>query len=349
MASIVVKPDTVQDIQTIVELCKSHHRPLRINGVYGCHLNGVLLDMSAFSSLISIDHVAHQVRVGAFISSLDLQFQLHKYGLDIGQYQPALSQIGASLLNGAWIAARTPINAPYMRPLHYEMVTGAAQRLEHHTSLGQDIPTDLIWRSFGQLGIPTQITLPVRPSPEASILVHMPALSLSTSYDIMTEALSVMPFQHLYLERRNTEYHLHFIHQGSEHSCDMRYEALQDILTDHAVTVTQTRTTRDDVQSHLEALWGSAEYAQPRSSTPASYLMALELEAVPHTFEKLSTSAHAIYDAVGQALTIIKGSVSAVGASTVPLYPPKTGHRRGTPMYDLLQPQFDPAGILNPL
>lgn len=345
---IVVKPNTVQDIQNIVELCAAHQRPVRINEVFGDHLHGVILDMSGFSSMISLDHLSHQVTVGAFVTGMDLQFHLHRFGLDLGFHTPALNSMGASLLNGAWVVASAPLNARHLRFTAYDMVAGDGA-LYHHRQDGQDdTPADLIWRSFGQLGIPTQITLPVRPSPEASFMMHISHLGLEIAYDIMAEALSVMPFDHAYLERVDGGCQLHFVHQGSEHSCALRHDTLRDILGDFSPSVAHIRQTRDGVISHLEALWGRAEYTHRGQTNLQGRLHAVALDEADAWITKQPTDRHVIYDALAQSATTLRHDPHAA-ADQEQLFPPPSAYRQMSRLHSLIRPHFDPHDILNPL
>lgn len=345
---IVVKPTAVQDIQNIVELCTAHQRPIRIDTVFGDHLHGVVLDMSAFSNLIALDHLNHKVTVGAFISGMDLQFHLHRFGLDLASHAPALNSLGASLLNGAWICAGTPLPAGHLRPMAYDMITGAGQPYQYQQDGQADVPADLIWRSFWQLGIPTQITLPVRPGPEASFLMHISQLSLDMAYGILTEALGVMPFDHVYLERAQGQYQLHFVHQGSEHSCVQRHDILCDILSDHSPSVAHIRQSRDGVISHLEAIWGRAEYKHGGRNALQGRLQTVSLDNLEAWMSQRPDDQHVIYDALAQSATTLQHD-RAAPATEGQLYPPSAAHRHHGPLYRLIKPQFDPSNLLNPL
>ena len=180
---VVVIPETLEQVQTILQLCARHKVPVVARGsgtgLSGGALpleNGVLLSLARFNRILDIDLNNRVARVQPGVTNLSISKAVEQYGL---YYAPdPSSQIACS------IGGNVAENAGGVHCLKYGLTTHNIQALEvltiegEHLSIGGqalDAPgydlLALMTGSEGLLGIITEITVKLLPRPDIAQVV----------------------------------------------------------------------------------------------------------------------------------------------------------------------------------
>ena len=180
---VVVIPDTLEQVQTILRLCSEHKVPVVARGA-GTGLsagampleNGVLLSLAKFNRILDIDVQNRVARVQPGVTNLSISNAVAAFGL---YYAPdPSSQIACS------IGGNVAENAGGVHCLKYGLTTHNIQALEmltidgtHLTIGGQALDAPgydllaLMTGSEGLLGVITEVTVKLLPRPEVAQVV----------------------------------------------------------------------------------------------------------------------------------------------------------------------------------
>lgn len=199
---MVVLPDTLEQVQAILSLCSKHSVPVVPRGAgtglsAGAmpHSQGVLLGLSKFNHIISIDPLARTARVQPGVTNLEISQAAQQYGL---YYAPdPSSQIACT------IAGNVAENSGGVHSLKYgltvhnvlaaELLTVDGQRLslgsEALDSPGLDLMA-LICGSEGLLGVLVEVTVKLLPLPETARVVMAGFDNVTLAGDAVAEIIS---------------------------------------------------------------------------------------------------------------------------------------------------------------
>jgi len=180
---VVVIPETLQQVQTVLRLCAEHKVPVVARGsgtgLSGGALpleNGVLLSLAKFNRILDIDVANRVARVQPGVTNLSISNAVAEHGL---YYAPdPSSQIACS------IGGNVAENAGGVHCLKYGLTTHNIQALEvftidgEHLSIGSqalDAPgydlLALMTGSEGLLAVITEVTVKLLPRPEVAQVV----------------------------------------------------------------------------------------------------------------------------------------------------------------------------------
>ncbi len=180
---VVVIPESLQQVQTVLRLCAEHKVPVVARGsgtgLSGGALpleNGVLLSLAKFNRILDIDVANRVARVQPGVTNLSISNAVAEYGL---YYAPdPSSQIACS------IGGNVAENAGGVHCLKYGLTTHNIQALEvftiegEHLSIGSqalDAPgydlLALMTGSEGLLAVITEVTVKLLPRPEVAQVV----------------------------------------------------------------------------------------------------------------------------------------------------------------------------------
>ncbi|MGB5425636.1 MAG: FAD-linked oxidase C-terminal domain-containing protein [Gammaproteobacteria bacterium] len=180
---VVVIPETVQHVQTVLRLCSEHKVPVVARGS-GTGLsagalpldNGVLLSLARFNRILDIDVANRTARVQPGVTNLSISNAVAAHGL---YYAPdPSSQIACS------IGGNVAENAGGVHCLKYGLTTHNIQALEVLTIEGEQLTIGsqsldapgydllaLMTGSEGMLGVITEVTVKLLPRPEIAQVV----------------------------------------------------------------------------------------------------------------------------------------------------------------------------------
>jgi glycolate oxidase len=180
---VVVIPETVQQVQTVLRLCSEHKVPVVARGsgtgLSGGALpldNGVLLSLARFNRILDIDVANRTARVQPGVTNLSISNAVAAHGL---YYAPdPSSQIACS------IGGNVAENAGGVHCLKYGLTTHNIQALEVLTIEGEQLTIGsqsldapgydllaLMTGSEGMLGVITEVTVKLLPRPEIAQVV----------------------------------------------------------------------------------------------------------------------------------------------------------------------------------
>ena len=180
---VVVIPETVQQVQTVLRLCSEHKVPVVARGsgtgLSGGALpldNGVLLSLARFNRILYIDVANRTARVQPGVTNLSISNAVAAHGL---YYAPdPSSQIACS------IGGNVAENAGGVHCLKYGLTTHNIQALEVLTIEGEQLTIGsqsldapgydllaLMTGSEGMLGVITEVTVKLLPRPEIAQVV----------------------------------------------------------------------------------------------------------------------------------------------------------------------------------
>jgi len=183
MPLVVVMPETTEQISMVMRFCSDHKIPVvaRGAGTGLCagampHKNGVLLSMAKFNNIISIDPVARSARVQPGVRNLAISDAASCHGFYYGP-DPS-SQIACTI--GGNIAE----NSGGVHCLKYGLTVHNVLAIEFITATGEQVSIgsegldgygfDLLavfCGSEGLLGIVTEVTVKLLPTPESARVV----------------------------------------------------------------------------------------------------------------------------------------------------------------------------------
>ena len=180
---VVVIPQTLQQVQTVLRLCSEHKVPVVARGsgtgLSGGALpldNGVLLSLARFNRILDIDVANRVARVQPGVTNLSISNAVAPHGL---YYAPdPSSQIACS------IGGNVAENAGGVHCLKYGLTTHNIQALEVLTIGGEQLSIGsqaldapgydllaLMTGSEGLLGVITEVTVKLLPRPEVAQVV----------------------------------------------------------------------------------------------------------------------------------------------------------------------------------
>ena len=180
---VVVIPESLQQVQTVLRLCTEHKVPVVARGsgtgLSGGALpldNGVLLSLAKFNRILDIDVANRTARVQPGVTNLSISNTVAAHGL---YYAPdPSSQIACS------IGGNVAENAGGVHCLKYGLTTHNIQALEVLTIEGEQLSIGsqaldapgydllaLMTGSEGMLGVITEVTVKLLPRPEIAQVV----------------------------------------------------------------------------------------------------------------------------------------------------------------------------------
>ncbi len=199
---MVALPDSVEQIQAILTLCCKHSVPVVPRGAgtglsAGAmpHKQGVLLGLSKFNQIISIDPLARTARVQPGVTNLEISQAAAQYGL---YYAPDPSSqiactIGGNVAENSGGVHSLKYGLTVHNVLAAEMFTVDGQRLsvgsEALDSPGLDLMA-LICGSEGLLGVLIEVTVKLLPLPETARVVMAGFDSVGLAGDAVAEIIS---------------------------------------------------------------------------------------------------------------------------------------------------------------
>ena len=192
---LVVLPETVQQVQAVLQLCHQRQVPVvaRGSGTGLCagampHPEGVLLVLAKLDRIVEIDPLARTARVQPGVSNLAISAAVAQHGLYYGP-DPS-SQIACSI--GGNVAANSggvhclKYGLTVHNILALELLTVAGERVTIG-SQGLDSPgydlLALLTGSEGLLGVVVEVTVRLLPSPAAAQVVMAGFPSVSAAGD----------------------------------------------------------------------------------------------------------------------------------------------------------------------
>ena len=199
---MVTLPDTVEQVQKILSLCCKYKIPVVPRGAgtglsAGAmpHCQGVLLGLSKFNQIISIDPLARTARVQPGVTNLEISQAVAKYGL---YYAPDPSSqiactIGGNVAENSGGVHSLKYGLTVHNILSVELITVDGNILslgcEGLDSPGLDLMA-LICGSEGLLGVLVEITVKLLPLPEIARVVMAGFDSVVLASDAVAEIIS---------------------------------------------------------------------------------------------------------------------------------------------------------------
>ena len=200
LPEIVLKPQTPQEIASILSYCNDHKIPVTPSGARtglsggAIPLNGgVVLSLEKFNKILSIDENNHQVTVEPGVITQVLQDAVKEKGLF---YPPDPASRGSCFIGGNVAensggpkAVKYGVTSDYVLNLEVVLATGeviwtGANVLKNAT--GYNL-TQLIVGSEGTLGIVTKIVLKLIPHPTHNLLMLVPFFNAESACEAVAE------------------------------------------------------------------------------------------------------------------------------------------------------------------
>ncbi|MEM4522897.1 MAG: FAD-binding oxidoreductase [Nitrososphaeria archaeon] len=175
----VVRPSTTQEVQEIVKLAVKYRIPIipRGGGTNWAGMvvpisGGIVVDLTRMKKIIEINEVDHHVTVQAGVTLKELDDELKKHGLTLGQEQGSYytATIGGAIATNGWGSRCNKYGKIGDNVMSLEVVLPNGEILRtcpkvHMTSVPYNL-NSLFIGSEGTLGIITEATLRVYPYPE---------------------------------------------------------------------------------------------------------------------------------------------------------------------------------------
>lgn len=202
MPLLTVLPETAEQVQKVLKLCHQHNVPVVARGAgtglcAGAKPNqhGVLLSMAKFSEILEIDPAARLARLQPGVRNLAISEAASEYGL---YYAPdPSSQIACS------IGGNVSENAGGVHCLKYGLTVHNVVEVQYFTvdgelvtvgnqgfdSYGADLLA-LMHGSEGLLGIITEITVRLLPTPECAQVILAGFDSIQTAGDAVGQVIA---------------------------------------------------------------------------------------------------------------------------------------------------------------
>jgi glycolate oxidase len=183
MPLIVVLPETVEQVQRVLQICHQHSVPVvaRGAGTGLCagsmpHAEGVLLSLAKFNQIISIDPLARMARVQPGVRNLAITEAAAEHGLYYGPDPSSqiACTIGGNVAENSGGVHCLKYGLTVHNILSVEMLSVEGEKLSIGSqgldSCGMDLMA-LITGSEGLLGIVTEVTVKLLPQPEKTQVV----------------------------------------------------------------------------------------------------------------------------------------------------------------------------------
>ncbi|MCS7206882.1 MAG: FAD-binding oxidoreductase [Dehalococcoidia bacterium] len=195
---VVVRPTTVEQVRILLAWASQRDVPVVPfgggTGVMGGVVpvqGGIALDMKGMARILEVDKESHLVRAEAGILLGDLDTALTPYGLFLGHdpwSQPIATLGGAIATNGVgYLAGRYGPMGAQVRALQVVLATGEVletRPIPKHLALDFNA---LFIGTEGTLGVITQATIEVFPTPEKRILMAWGFPSFEAGYSAVME------------------------------------------------------------------------------------------------------------------------------------------------------------------
>lgn len=195
MPLIVVLPNTVAQVQEVMRICHRYHIPVVARGA-GTGLcagampneNGVLLSLARFKNIINIDPLARNARLQPGVRNLAISEAAAAYGLYYGPDPSSqiACTIGGNVAENSGGVHCLKYGLTVHNLLKVEMVTVEGNLIqigsEGLDSNGIDLMA-LITGSEGLLGVVTEVTVKLLPSPEKAQVVMAAFDNVQTAGD----------------------------------------------------------------------------------------------------------------------------------------------------------------------
>ncbi len=237
IASVVVKPQTVEQVSSIAKICNHYKIPLTTRGA-GTGLSGgalpikggVLLSMEKFNKIISIDERNLQATVEPGVINYIFQEEVKKLGLF---YPPDPASWGSCSLGGNIAhssggpkAVKYGTTRDYVLNLQVVLANGdilwtGANTLKYST--GYNL-THLMVGSEGTLGIVTKIVFKLIPLPKHDLLMLVPFKSAEQACQAVGEVFraGITPSAMEFMEKDAIDWSIKYSGEGNTDS--YRYE-----------------------------------------------------------------------------------------------------------------------------
>lgn len=195
MPLIVVLPSTVEQVQEVMRICYRYHIPVVARGA-GTGLcagampnaDGVLLSLSRFKHILNIDSLARTARLQPGVRNLAISEAAAEYGLYYGPDPSSqiACTIGGNVAENSGGVHCLKYGLTVHNLLKVEMVTVEGDLItlgsEGLDSNGIDLMA-LITGSEGLLGVITEVTVKLLPSPEKAQVIMAAFASVQTAGD----------------------------------------------------------------------------------------------------------------------------------------------------------------------
>jgi glycolate oxidase len=194
----VVRPTTTEQVQTVLRWATAHRVPVvpqgartGLSGGANAIDGALLLSMVRMNRIVEIDEVDQIAVVEPGVINADLSRAVAAVGLfyppDPSSWE--LSTIGGNLATnaGGLCCVKYGVTADFVRGLEVVLADGEVLRARRRTAkgvAGLDL-TRLLVGSEGTLGVITQATLALRPTPE-------PALTMAAVFDKTSDAMTAV-------------------------------------------------------------------------------------------------------------------------------------------------------------
>ena len=194
----VVRPTTTEQVQTVLRWASAHRVPVvpqgartGLSGGANAVDGAVLLSMVRMNRVLEIDEVDQVAVVEPGVVNADLSRAVAAVGLfyppDPSSWE--MSTIGGNLATnaGGLCCVKYGVTADFVRGLEVVLASGEVVRVGRRTAkgvAGLDL-TRLMVGSEGTLGVITQATLALRPTPE-------PALTMAAVFDKTADAMTAV-------------------------------------------------------------------------------------------------------------------------------------------------------------
>lgn len=233
IASVVVKPQTVEQVSSIAKICNHYKIPLTTRGA-GTGLSGgalpikggVLLSMEKFNKIISIDERNLQATVEPGVINYIFQEEVKKLGLF---YPPDPASWGSCSLGGNIAhssggpkAVKYGTTRDYVLNLQVVLANGdilwtGANTLKYST--GYNL-THLMVGSEGTLGIVTKIVFKLIPLPKHDLLMLVPFKSAEQACQAVGEVFraGITPSAMEFMERDAIDWSIKYSGEGNTDS-----------------------------------------------------------------------------------------------------------------------------------
>ncbi len=202
MPMLVVLPETVAQVQSVMKICHQHNVPVVARGAGTSlsagatpHKNGVVLSLAKFKNIIDIDPLARVARLQPGVRNLAISEAAAEHGL---YYAPDPSSqiacsIGGNVAENAGGVHCLKYGLTVHNVLKIEMVTVEGELVsigsEGLDNYGADLLA-LINGSEGMLGVITEVTVKLLPLPEKAQVILAGFDSVQTAGDAVGEIIS---------------------------------------------------------------------------------------------------------------------------------------------------------------
>jgi D-lactate dehydrogenase (cytochrome) len=197
-----VWPTSTEEVVAIVDCCRAHGVPLipfgagtSLEGQVNALAGGVSVDLTLMARILRISVEDMDVTVEAGVTRLQLDAALRPEGVFFPVDPGADATIGGMVATGASGTTTVRYGAMRENVLSLTVVTAAGEVVRtrsraRKSSAGYDL-TRLFIGSEGTLGVITEVTLRLHPTPEAILAAACPFGSLSQAVECVVRTLQI--------------------------------------------------------------------------------------------------------------------------------------------------------------